>query len=307
MSKKGWGIMILAGVLILTQAVITEAGNKNVGTSGAQFLKIGVGGRPTGMGSAYAGIADDVNAIYWNPGGLAQIQGKQLTAMYNSWFEDISHQYLGYAQPIGEKAAFGLGITYLTVGDMEKRTADTTSNIGTFDATDMALALSYGRSISDKFMAGLNLKYISQKLEDESATGYACDLGSLYKATDALSIGLVVQNIGSKMEFISEGDPLPLNIKLGFGYKLLGDALTLGLDVNCPNDNDINIASGLEYNIAFGDNIAIAPRAGFTNASDLGGLQAGIGIDIKKFGVDIAYAPYEDLGNTYKVALLVKF
>jgi len=35
-----------------------------VGTTGAQFLKIGVGSRAVAMGEAFAGMADDISAIY---------------------------------------------------------------------------------------------------------------------------------------------------------------------------------------------------------------------------------------------------
>ena len=40
------------------------------GTAGFQFLKLGVGARPVAMGSAYTAVADDANALFWNPAGL---------------------------------------------------------------------------------------------------------------------------------------------------------------------------------------------------------------------------------------------
>src|ERR1041385_8560022 len=48
----------------------TEASNSKVGTSGALFLKIGAGARPTAMGDAFVGIADDVNAIDYKTRGV---------------------------------------------------------------------------------------------------------------------------------------------------------------------------------------------------------------------------------------------
>ena len=42
--------------------------------TGAAFLKIGTGARPAALGGAYTALADDVNAIYYNPGALARLQ-----------------------------------------------------------------------------------------------------------------------------------------------------------------------------------------------------------------------------------------
>ncbi len=68
--------------------------------TGASFLKIGVGARPLGMGGGYIAIADDVNAIYWNPGGLAQLRKKEISAMHNEWIDDIKYEFVGYAVPL---------------------------------------------------------------------------------------------------------------------------------------------------------------------------------------------------------------
>ncbi|PIP39595.1 hypothetical protein COX18_09635, partial [Candidatus Desantisbacteria bacterium CG23_combo_of_CG06-09_8_20_14_all_40_23] len=36
----------------------------------------GIGARGVGMGGAFIGLADEWTAIYWNPAGLTQLQGK---------------------------------------------------------------------------------------------------------------------------------------------------------------------------------------------------------------------------------------
>ena len=44
-----------------------------VGTTAAQFLKIGVGARALGMGGAQVGVTGDICSIYWNPAALSRI------------------------------------------------------------------------------------------------------------------------------------------------------------------------------------------------------------------------------------------
>ncbi len=316
MMKKRWGIISKLVVIVVMFLVIcqlsvdrSDAGNSKVGTTGAQFLKIGVGGRPIAMGSAFAGISDDVSAIYWNPGGLGQIKDTQLMAMHNMWFQDISHEYVGFAKGIGKAGTIGVGITYLTVKDIEKRTGDTDDPDDTFKATDMSAGIAYGLEVSKGVYSGISLKYISQKIDTESATGFAADIGVLYKVNEKAGVGLAVQNLGTEIKFIDTGDPLPMNIKAGVGYKLM-EALTVGLDVNYPNDNNINIATGAEYNMKLGDTIVLSPRLGYKTGTDLGslsGLGAGIGFNLNKIGLDFAYVPCGDLGTSYRVSLLAKF
>lgn len=42
----------------------------------------GVGVRAMGMGGAYAGLADDFTAVYWNPAGLAQMQQREVCVAF---------------------------------------------------------------------------------------------------------------------------------------------------------------------------------------------------------------------------------
>lgn len=313
--RKRISVVLVLGFSIwfLTQLPITNyqlpvvhAGG--VGTTGAQFLKIGLGARPVAMGGVYAGIADDVNAIYWNPAGLAQVSGKELTAQHIVWFQEISYEYVGYAHNCGKLGTAGVMVNYLSMDDLEKRTGDTDTPDGTFKASDLAISLAFGRKLNDKLSLGASFKYLSQKIDTSDASGIAVDLGGLYKLSDKLSLGLAVQNLGTKMKFESEADPLPLNIKIGAGYKL--NNLTLGVDVNYPTDNDINFALGAEYALKLGG-ISLPLRVGYNtkNVSDLdslAGLGAGLGIGVSKFAFDFAWVPYGDLGQTYRVALKVK-
>jgi len=175
----------------------------------------------------------------------------------------------------------------------------------------MVLTLSYSRTIKD-IPLGANVKIISSKLEDETAYGFAFDLGGLYKLMeDKLSLGLVIQNLGMGLKFIDERDPLPVNIKTGAAYKILNNKLILALDINYPLDYDFNAHIGAEYIYEIG-NIILMPRVGYktTTISDLdtlSGLSAGFGTRYELYGIDYAWVPYGDLGNTHRISINVKF
>lgn len=306
--KRGWGILLV--ILMLCSLTSMAFGSSKVGTSGAQFLKVGVGGRATAMGGVYTGVADDVSAIYWNPGGLGGLKSKEFIYTYNKWFQDITHQFVGGAVPT-PVGVFGLGITMLGMDDLEKRTADVETAEGTFKAQDMAIAVSYGKAITESLMLGGSVKMLSSKIDDESASAVAADLGALMKTgVQGLNVGLAITNLGGKYKFIDEGDPLPMTVKVGAGYKILNDALTLAADVIYPNDNDVLFGAGVEYALKFGEGGALALRTGYKTGVDTGGLSglgAGIGINYKMFGFDFAWTPYGDLGDAMRGSLSLKF
>ncbi|MFC1546261.1 PorV/PorQ family protein [bacterium] len=310
MTKK----KLLVSLIVLSLGLqLCLASNKNVGTTSGQFLKIGLGGKPTGMSGAYTGIVDDVSAIYWNPGGLGFITKKQILAQHIEWFQDIKYEYLAYAHPIKDLGTLGVALHYLYIDDIERRLGDTDLADGTFGAKDRAGVLSFSRIFLEVLSVGLNLKYISSTIDNYEADAFAFDLGFLYKTpVEKLNCGLVVQNLGTKMKFIEEEDPLPLIVKLGFGYKPFFDDLTCGLDVNFPNDNDVNGAVGLEYALHFfKDKFCLPVRAGYKTLNDfeaVDGLSAGIGFCFTGYGsIDVAWSPYGDLGDTYRMSVLFEF
>ncbi|MDD5260090.1 MAG: PorV/PorQ family protein [bacterium] len=303
-------VLVIFMLLVMSLISVSAFASSKVGTTGAQFLKVGVGARATAMGGVYTGVADDVSALYWNPGGLGGIKSTEVIYTYNKWFQDITHHFVGGAVPT-EFGVFGLGVTMLGMDDLEKRSGDTPDPEGTFKAQDMAIAFAYGTSVTENLMVGGSLKMLSSKIDDESASGMAVDLGALMKTgVQGLNVGFAVTNLGGEYKFIDEGDPLPMTIKLGAGYKVLNDALTLAADVIYPNDNDIMFGGGVEYALKFGTGGALALRTGYKTGVDSGGMSglgAGIGISYQMFGFDFAWAPYGDLGDAIRGSLSLKF
>ena len=59
-------------IMLLAIAISTSFGQYKGGTTAAQFLKIGIGSRATGMGEAYVAMSQDASGLYWNPAGIAQ-------------------------------------------------------------------------------------------------------------------------------------------------------------------------------------------------------------------------------------------
>lgn len=306
-------LVLLTGILCVAIG-ISFAGT--VGTTGAQFLKLATGARPVGMGETFVGLADDVNAIYWNPAGLNQIKGKEATFTHAVWFQSMFFSYVAYCQPLDVlQGKIGGAVRYLSAGKIDK--VDNAGNElnESYTPYDFAFTLSYARLVKE-IPLGANIKIINSKIDDKSAMAVAFDFGVIYDKLSLggrkLSLGLVVQNLGTKMKFDKEGDPLPLNFRLGSAYKLLDDNLALGLDIKIPLDYTVSAHFGAEYVYKKIKDIQIAGRIGFktTTVSDLdalSGLSLGLGFQWKAYGIDYAWVPYGDLGNTHRMSLLARF
>ena len=191
-----------------------------VGTAGAQFLKIGPGARVDGIGSAFCAIADDVTAVYWNPAGIGQLEGFNLSDTHTYWIADTRFNYLAVAAPVDSvSGTLGLSVTLLTMPEMQITTYQEPDGTGLYyDARDSAVSVAYSRKIkmnsdNKKLFLGINAKYIHQRIYHESAKGIGIDIGTLYHTGwENFRIGITFSNFGPDMHFTGPGLQTDVNI-----------------------------------------------------------------------------------------------
>src|SRR5258705_7614439 len=107
----------LAVALVLTAQPMGLIWASGEGTTGADVLKIGVGARAIAMGEAYAAQADDLSALYWNPGGLALMQERQASFMYDQMYQGLNYSNAAIGIPL-ENGAVGGSVSYLGYGNI---------------------------------------------------------------------------------------------------------------------------------------------------------------------------------------------
>ncbi|HAM37985.1 MAG TPA: hypothetical protein DCP53_01090 [Elusimicrobia bacterium] len=277
---------------------------KGVGTTGCSFLKIDTVARPVGMGGAFSGISDDVNAIRYNPAGLSQINKAEVTLTHNEWIQDIKNEFVGYAQPVGKDWTLGLTLNYLYTTGLIKRDINGNTLDGTFGANDGMSTLSFSKRFNDNIHLGTNMKIVREVIEERNDIAYAVDFGLLYKISD-LNIGVVAQNIGSKIELYQESFSLPLSLRIGLGIKYIKNAI-IGIDAAKSIDNQNDFRIGGEY-LLF-DILALRAGYKFNQDENTGkGIHGGAGVKYKNYQADFAFVPYGDLGNTYRISLTFRF
>jgi len=313
-----------------------------VGVSAATFLEIGVGARATAMGGAYAAVANDASALYWNPAGIVWVEGVQAEFMHSEWLAETSYEYLGLVFAIPSiNSSIGASISYLNYGEAPVRTVERPEGTGeNYSASDLALSVSYALALTNRFSFGISGKYISQRIWSEEGTAYAIDVGVFYKtALEGLQMGASMSNFGSdiKMEgrhlttthdpnpLVSNFDrvpvnykgssyPLPLLFRVGLAYgQEIGKYMRalVAVDVNHPSNTTESINLGTEVGI--GDMFFF--RAGYENMFErdaINGLTLGGGFDYYQRGswgirIDYAWSDWGILENTQRFSVGLKF
>lgn len=295
----------------------------------ANFLKIGIGARATGLAETFCAISDDVTSIYYNPAGLAQLDLYELSFGYNRYIENINYFTSGYNFPFifkrqGKKSYdfnIGIGIYYLSMEEIKAYDSSGVSK-GTVIANDMAISLVYSQRIAryketidmpdfkPGLYAGISAKLVNKKLAEITKSGITSDFGLLFIPktklfNGSIRTGVSVQNYFGGLQFDTEMSEFPLNTKFGIAYRkdIVGNPLTTGIDFNL-NPNFISF--GAEYFIM---NI-LAIRAGYKFASELyldQGPRIGFGIGINNFRFDYSFAPFVVFGETHKANITIKF
>ncbi len=285
------------------------------GSTAAVELKIPVGPRAIAMGDAFVAVANDANAVYWNPAGLMQLGGTHFTAQYDLFIETVQYSYFAIGTKLGNDAAFGASAKVLGTGT--DPATDGGGNIipGSVGENYFDVDLAGAYRLSYYFDIGLVAKYISKSLASVSnASDIAFDFGLMYRSpVPHLTAGLDVQNLGPGMKFDQVSDPLPLNFKVGLAYRLFDDNFTLAYDMNFPNDNAIMVNLGGEYWYQdtlvgrFGYEFQGSLDQNQLGVGGLAGLTLGAGVKIPAFsnyvGIDYAWQNLGVLGPNHHFAL----
>ena len=329
--------------IVLIPLILSAQNSTKVGTSAAQFLKIPVGARAASLGNAYASIGADATALYWNPACVAGLNQLQGSVAHSSWITGLMHNFLGVVVPIGDRSALGISGIVLQSEKIEQTTIEHPEGTGVFyDAFDLALGITYSRSMTEYVDIGATAKYVSQRIWSETAQTFALDFGAVLKTgLRDLKIGISFQNFGpglsmSGRELIRQVDQdpastanpyvetsiqtqqwdLPTSYRVSSSISLIGEngftqiadsRLLIAVDAVHLNDNPEHYSVGGEYEFAR----TFAVRGGYVFNTDEEGLTLGVGLKIpvsgSSFTLDYAYIAFGRLGSVQHFTLSAAF
>ncbi len=310
---------------------------EQVGTSMANFLKVGVGGRALAMGDAYVAVCEDITALYWNPGALDRIKSHEIIVQQTDWLVDSKIYYLGVGYKVPQVGTLGLSAHYFTSGDIEETTLTEPEGTGlTFTATDFALGLTFSRRISDRFSTGITVKWIQESLAREKASAIALDIGSVFETNflNNMRIGMALANLGGEMklagtdlsvqyatnpeyptkpvraDLATEKWDIPLFFRFGIAvdaWKRQDFCWTVAAEIMDSRDYIHRISLGTEWafrNLAF-------LRGGYKFNYDEENLALGAGLNLRlgntHLRLDYAYGRFGVFDNTQRFSFIFVF
>lgn len=285
-------IVAIFSVLAVLTASAALGAEGSGGKAGA-FLRVSPGARPAGMGGAFTSIADDVDALHFNPAGLWQVRTIEVSASYSLLSMDRTHYEAGVAIGSSNLGSLGLMVTAFGVDEIERRD-EVGEIVGTFDDREMAITLGYGRHVLGPVGLGASFKYVSHSLAGHDASGLGFDVGvhsRLDLDGDVLRTwrtGVSASNLGMSLKWDTESDhedDVPVTIRYGTSIDIApwGLSTVLALDGESTLDARTELRAGLEL----WPHKALAVRTGY----DDGDLTFGVGVRAGSVTIDYAYCP----------------
>jgi hypothetical protein len=285
-------LVILMALLALTALFgrVSFAAS-DAGRTAANFLQIGVGSQAAGMGGAYSAVAQGVSSAYWNPAGLANMSGTQVSLTHFAWYQDVKLNYGAVAFPVNNRWTIALSATHLDYGSIDGYDINGLST-GQISSYDFAGAVSVGWAVNDRLSLGATGKYINQKLADLNVTGFAADLGLSFRFP-RVSLAAVIANVGPFLKYDQLSEHLPTTGRLSVAISPFGESFLTAFEIEKAQIGDVALKQGIEYNYA-GQYFL---RAGYNyypsrDAMNFGtGPTFGGGIKFNRASLDYAFTP----------------
>ncbi|MBN2571939.1 MAG: type IX secretion system protein PorQ [Ignavibacteriales bacterium] len=306
-------IFLIATIILI--ANITQAQNT------FEFLRTDYGARAAALAGGYVSTYDDINAMFYNPAAIKELQDIPASFTFFKHLLDINAATLSSSYNFEGIGRFALGIHYINYGTFV-RADDFGNKTGEFGAGDIAFVVGYANDLADNFSYGANLKFIYSSIDYRKSTALAVDLGLQYKfPDDKLSFGFSILNLGTQIStYFDTREDLPLDIKIGLSKTLEKLPVTFFFAINKLNEKKEEIIQYLKpfdlgAEIKFSEVIKL--RLGYDNekrkelkvgtTTGLAGLNIGFGITIQKYYLDYALSSLGVIGELHRISLSTSF
>ncbi len=296
---------LFSACLLLARGLSADAGG--VGTTSANFLKLGSSSRPAAMGEAYVALADDAGGLAYNPAGMLSMAANEVQATHTAWFKGANFEGLNLVKLLSPITALGFSFSYVNLPTQQLTQAvgngpDPLQNfkdVGRFAPFDLHGAVAYARTFGSRWKTGGRLNVTRQGIGNAAAMGLGVDLGMQMEfPAQNLRAGLALHNMGFAVPLLKESFGLPFLGRLGLSWGWR-DRLLLAAEADLPNDNSFAVGLGMEANI---DRLVFF-RMGWRMDNIFNPLSLGMGFKMSSTMLDVVWVPAGELGHTYRLSL----
>lgn len=307
MSKRGLYGAVLLGVLASNSAVAQQSTG---GELGVAFLLVPVGGRAAALGQAAVADGGTSEAAFWNPAGLALMEGSEVAAHHAATFISDNTALSAYF------TAKGLGVigfsAYLVDYGSQDAVTSGGSVSGKFSPKNVQLLASFATYVYKGLAFGINYKLIQFRQDCSgdcglfpslAGTTHGVDVGLQYGRADApLRFGVAIRHAGFSLQLEDgdQADPLPTKLDFGIVYRVmlprpapdvqpLDARFLLDIENNWGEFDDPQARIGIE--LGYTDLIRLRTGYAFVDSGSRGPA-VGLGVKLGRFSVDFSRVFY---------------
>lgn len=271
----------------------------------ADFRHARMGARPRALGSAFVALADDPNAAYWNPAGLALNDRLALT-LTRAWLydvPDVRNDYACFAAPAWH--GVHLGASWVRLGATDLYSEDTINLAAAVEAP-FCRGLALGAAGKLLRLDAPGYEAYNDPAYLGADTGFSFDLGLHYDGAGPWTLGAVLYNVNEPalqlLGTTTDPDPTTREWAAGGSY-LFRDTLLVTIDTRSRR----NLGGGwLDCTVHGGAEIwffnALALRAGL----NAGLATMGVGLQDVHWEADFTLETNRPLGNVYMLSFTVR-
>ncbi|MFH1004436.1 MAG: hypothetical protein V1781_02925 [Bacteroidota bacterium] len=243
-----------------------------------------LGARSAAMANASVMFAD-VWSVQNNQAGLGFMKKISTGVFYETRFmlNELATNAAAVVIPI-KSGTFGVSV----------------SNFGCSLYSENKYGLSFGKSFGKIFSAGIQMDYLTTKISNdyENKNILAAEVGIQTKPLKNFTIGAHIFNPTRTRIAIYNDERIPTIIRFGFDYKF-SEKVFIAVETEKDIDRKGNIKAGIEYCPI----TQFYLRAGVTNNLSC----FGIGVNFKRFQLDISSSFHSVLGISSQVGLSYEF
>ncbi|MGQ1785166.1 MULTISPECIES: PorV/PorQ family protein [unclassified Saccharicrinis] len=300
-------ISIISALILLPLKCFSQAGS---------FSTIPLDAKTTAKGNTF--IAGESNASIYSNLAAANFGDKKFEVDFNyrPWQNEASLDYLlyGFSGFYSINNNNGVAIGFKKYNMPNYNITDENGNYkGTYEPSEFSLGLGYVINVSQKSAISVSFNYLESNLGvDYSSNTFYLDLGfkSSYKKID---YGLMIRNLGPKLEFDQESSILPLNIGGGITYPIElspKHLLSTSLDLSyLTNHEHSGLYSGIGLQYQYNNLLALRSGYGhFDDAIGVNGFTFGGGVHFRGISVDVAWLKSDSiLKNNFNISCSFAF
>lgn len=173
----------------------------------------------------------DLQTVVFNPSAISPEMNNQMTLSYVGDFNvGTNFATAQYSHTFENVGSFAASVQYYNYGNMQYTSESGNVDGGTFNVSDYAVTLGWGRELTDKWSIGANLKYAGLQYESGRAGALGVDVAATYWSYTDWAFTLAARNIGRQLycrELNVENAWLPFTMDFMVSKKLEHLPLTI--------------------------------------------------------------------------------